>query len=151
MAVRVLAETKVIPKGYGRESVRKELQRGWCQKGSLIVIQKSKFEVNVESCKGKDDMASRSQIDNQLVELNAQELGDVQICARLYVCCLSVELCRCGVILCVCARALLPAFCLVAQYRLSQFIFAPCCQLCFRMCESVFICQCAFLYLFICT
>lgn len=58
-------------------------------------------------------------------------------------------LCRCGVI--PRARALLPAFCLVAQYCLSQFIFAPCCQLCFRMCESVFSCQRAFLYLFICT
>lgn len=88
MAVSVLAETKVIPKGCGRESVRKELQRGWCQKGSLIAIQKSKLEVNVESCKEKHDMASRSQVDGQLVQLNAQELGDVQIRGRLYVCCL---------------------------------------------------------------
>lgn len=48
------------------------------------MVQKSNFEVNVESCKEKHDVASRSQIDGQLVELNVQELGDVQIRGRGY-------------------------------------------------------------------
>lgn len=47
MGVSVHAETKVIPKGYYRESVHKQLQRGWCQQGLLIVRQKSKFVVKV--------------------------------------------------------------------------------------------------------
>lgn len=45
--VSVHAETKVIPAGYERESVCKQLQRGWRQQGSLIVRQKSKFVVIV--------------------------------------------------------------------------------------------------------
>lgn len=51
MGVSVLSEMKVMPKGHGRESVCKQLQRVWCQKGSFKVRQKSKFEVKVESCK----------------------------------------------------------------------------------------------------
>lgn len=71
----VLAETKVIPKNAGRESVHKQLHRVM-SKGALIVRQKSKFETFEE----KDDTASRSQIEGQLVELNAQEPGDLWIC-----------------------------------------------------------------------
>ena len=81
--------------------------------------QKNKFEVKVASCKEKEEMASRSQIDCQLIELNAPELRDVQICVLLYVCCLPLglsvgALCVC-VCVCVCVCSV-PAFCLVAQY-----------------------------------
>lgn len=48
MGVSVLAETKVITKHYVSKSVHKQLQRGQCQLGSLIVRQKSKSVVKVE-------------------------------------------------------------------------------------------------------
>ena len=76
MGVIVFAETK---------SVHKQLQRGWRQRGWVTVRQKSKFEVKVASCKEKEGMASRSQIDCQLIELHAPELRDVQICVLLYI------------------------------------------------------------------
>lgn len=93
MGVIVFAETK---------SVHKQLQRGWCQRGWVTVRQKSKFEVKVASCKEKEGMASRSQIDCQLIELNAPELRDVQICVLLYVCCLPVGLSVGALCVCVC-------------------------------------------------
>lgn len=107
--------------------------------------QKNKFEVKVASCKEKEDMASRSQIDCQLIELNAPELRDVQICVLLYVCCLPLGLSVGALCVCVFSSCILfSSTILMVPVYLCTLLSTL-----LRKCEPGFICQCALLYLFI--